>query len=86
MHDTNVEPTRQRWRDVAFTVRWRIAAGWVVVFILLLHFVLYPVANVLTQFYGFEPLAPLGDLNWTDVLAIVGLPVGGAYADRLKDD
>ena len=67
-------------------VRWRIAAGWVVVTILLLRYVVYPVADVVFQFNGLPPLADLDPISWSDVLAIVGLPIGGAYADSLKDD
>lgn len=74
------------WRDVMPSVRWRIAAGWVVVLILLLRYVAYPVADVVGQMYGFAPLADLDPISWADVLAIVGLPVGGAYADRMTDD
>ena len=86
MYDTNPPEVITKWDRLAITVRWRVAAGWIVVMILLLRYVVHPVVDVIGQFYGMPPLANLDPVSWEDVIAIVGLPIGGAYADRLKDD
>lgn len=68
------------------SIRWRVAAGWVMVAILAWRYLAHPVVGVALAATDHDPLPPLPPIEWTDVLAIVGLPVGGAFADRLKDD
>ncbi len=64
------------------SIKWRVAAGWIMVLILTWRYLAYPIWNV---FVGGS-LPALDPIEWQDVLAIVGLPIGGAFADRLKDE
>lgn len=68
------------------SIKWRVAAGWVMVAILAYRYLIVPTANFVMLAMGQEPLPDLPPIEWTDVLAIIGLPVGGAFADKLKDD
>lgn len=68
------------------SIKWRVAAGWVMVAILAYRYLLHPIADVVMVANGLEALPALVPIEWTDVLAIIGLPVGGAFADKLKDD
>lgn len=68
------------------SIKWRVAAGWIMVLILLWRYLGYSVWNVANVYAGGEPLPPLDPIEWQDVLAIIGLPVGGAFADRLNND
>lgn len=66
-------------------VRWRNAAGWLVVAIISWRYLVHPITNTILVAYGAEPLAAAGDLSLADVGAIIGLPVGGSFADRLTE-
>ena len=68
------------------SVKWRVAAGWVMVTILAFRYLVHPIGDAVAAYLGMEPLPALAPIEWTDVLAIIGLPVGGAFADKLKDD
>ncbi|ARB06071.1 hypothetical protein FDH38_gp017 [Dinoroseobacter phage vB_DshS-R5C] len=68
------------------SIKWRVAAGWVMVIILVWRYLIHPGASTLLVFNGGDPLPELPPIEWTDVLAIIGLPVGGAFADRMTDD
>lgn len=68
------------------SIKWRVAAGWVMVAILAFRYLAFPIINTVLIMRGSPPLPDLVPIEWTDVLAIIGLPVGGAFADKLKDD
>lgn len=68
------------------SIRWRTAAGWVLVLILIWRYLAYPIANAVLVAYAYDPLPPLEPIEWTDALAIIGLPVGGAFADRMSPE
>lgn len=68
------------------SIKWRVAAGWVMVLVIAWRYLIHPVSNVVLVSMGHSPLTPLDPIAWEDVLAIVGLPVGGAFADRMKDE
>lgn len=72
--DPNIELLRK-------SIKWRTAAGWLMVLIILWRYLVHPVYSTF-----IEPLPPLDPIEWQDVLAIIGLPVGGAFADRMKDE
>ncbi|UXO93811.1 GTA-like holin [Pseudanabaena phage Pan1] len=68
------------------SIKWRTAAGWVLVLILIWRYLAHPVASTFLVASGNPPLAPLDPIAWEDVLAIIGLPVGGAFADRMSKE
>lgn len=68
------------------SIKWRVAAGWVMVAILAMRYLVHPTTNSILALKGLEPLPELPPIEWQDVLAIIGLPVGGAFADKMKDD
>lgn len=68
------------------SIKWRTAAGWVMVLILGWRYLIHSIASTVLVSNGLEPLPPLDPIEWQDVLAIIGLPVGGAFADKLKDE
>lgn len=68
------------------SIKWRTAAGWIVVLILFWRYLFHPVASTALVASGSDPLPPLDPIAWEDVLAIIGLPVGGAFADRMKEE
>jgi len=68
------------------SIKWRTTAGWIVVLILTWRYLVHPVTSTILVATGGEPLPPLPAIAWEDVLAIIGLPVGGAFADRLKEE
>lgn len=70
------------WRSV----KWRNAAGWIVVGIIAARYLIHPIMNAYLVSQGHEPLHPLNDLSLTDVAAIVGLPVGGSFADKMAQE
>jgi hypothetical protein len=51
--------------------------------ILFWHFLLHPILSTVIVAQGGEPLQPLDPISWEEVLAIIGIPVGGALADRM---
>lgn len=67
------------------SIKWRTAAGWLIVFILAWHYLIHSAVSVYIVAHGGEALDPLPELSLADVMAIVGLPLGGAVADRLKE-
>ena len=68
------------------SIRWRTAAGWVLVAILVWRYLVHPITSSVLVAYGQPPLEPLDPVSWEDVLAIIGLPVGGAFADRMSPE
>jgi len=80
MTDTNIDPADLLLRR---SIKWRVAAGWVVVAILTWRYLLHPIVSTYLVASGNPPLAPLDPVAWEDVLAIIGLPIGGAVADRM---
>lgn len=68
------------------SIKWRTAAGWTVVAIIGWRYLAHPMASTLSVSLGNDPLPDLPNIEWQDVLAIIGLPVGGAYADSMNDD
>lgn len=68
------------------SIKWRTSAGWIMVAIILWRYLVYPVANTISVAMGNEPYLPLPPIEWQDVLAIIGLPVGGSFADKLTGD
>jgi len=67
------------------SIKWRVTAGWVVVLIIAWRYLAYPVLNTVNVASGGEPFEPLPEIEWTDVLAIIGLPIGGSFADRMNE-
>lgn len=77
--------TRNPFTVLAFrSIKWKVSAGWVVVLILAFRYLGYPITSTVLILNGGEALPPLEPLNLADVIAVVGLPVGGAVADRLN--
>jgi hypothetical protein len=70
------------WRSI----RYRTAAGWLVVSIIAVRYLIHPLSNIVLVAQGHEPLAPVPDLSLVDVAAIVGLPVSGSFADKMTGD
>lgn len=68
------------------SIKWRTAAGWIVVLILAWRYLFHPIASTISVSSGGIPLPPLDPIAWEDVLAIIGLPVGGAFADRMSKE
>lgn len=67
------------------SVKWRNAAGWLVVAIIAFRYLVHPIANVLIVMQGGEALEEIPDVSLTDVAAIVGLPIGGGLADKMGE-
>lgn len=67
------------------SIRWRVAAGWLVVLILAWRYLVHPLAATYLATQG-TTLPPLEPFQLTDVLAVIGLPVGGAFADRMSTE
>lgn len=65
------------------TWRYRVAAGWVAVLVIFLRLVVYPTITLTLQAFGLPGLAGLPPMNWEAVMALVGMPIGGAFADKL---
>lgn len=68
------------------SIKWRTAAGWVVVLVLAWRYLAHPIASTVLVASGNDALPPLDPIAWEDVLAIIGLPVGGAFADRMSKE
>lgn len=68
------------------SVKWRTAAGWIMVTILAWRYLAHPIASTVLVASGNPALPPLDPIAWEDVLAIIGLPVGGAFADRMSKE
>lgn len=68
------------------SIKWRTTAGWIMVLILTWRYLVHPITSTVLVATGSEPLAPLDPIAWEDVLAIIGLPVGGAFADRMNKE
>lgn len=66
------------------SIKWRTAAGWIVVLILAWRYLVHPAVSTYMVATGHPPLPSLDPLSLADVLAVVGLPVGGAVADRMS--
>lgn len=67
------------------SIKWRVAAGWLVVLILTWRYLVHPVAATWLATQG-TTLPPLEPFSISDVLAVIGLPVGGAFADRMSKE
>ena len=67
-------------------VKWRNAAGWLVIAIIAWRYLVHPVLNAYLVAMGYPPLAPVSELALADAAAIVGLPVGGSVADKMTGD
>lgn len=68
------------------SIKWRTAAGWIMVSILAWRYLVHPVTSTILVAQGSAPLPPLEPIAWEDVLAIIGLPVGGAFADSMNKE
>jgi hypothetical protein len=68
------------------SVKWRNAAGWIVVAIIAARYLIHPIANAILVSLGHEQLDVLPELSLTDVAAIIGLPVGGSFADNIAGE
>ena len=77
---TNEDPTILLARR---SIKWRVAAGWIVVLIITWRYLVHPIASAIQISQGLEPLPPVDTLDLADVVAIIGLPLGGAFADRM---
>lgn len=69
------------WRSIP----WRTAAGWMVVLVIGWRFLIRPVIDYWLATQGLPVPPPPTDLSLMEVFALLGLPVGGAFADRLSD-
>ena len=67
------------------SIKWRVAAGWLVVLILAWRYLVHPVAAAWLATQG-TILPPVEPFALADVLAVIGLPVGGAFADTMSKD
>ena len=67
------------------SIKWRTAAGWLVVLILAWRYLVQPVAATWLATQG-TTLPPIEPFEVGDVLAVIGLPVGGAFADRMSKE
>lgn len=79
MSDPTLELIRQ-------SIRWRTSAGWVVVSVMIWRYLAHPMLSAYLILIGQDPLPPLNDLALSDAATIIGLPIGGAFADRMTDD
>ena len=70
------------WRSI----KWRVAAGWVVLLIIIWRYLVHPIASTYLVTQGHEPLPPIQALDLADAAAIVGLPIGGSFADKMTGD
>lgn len=78
---------RNPWTVLAFkSIKWKVAAGGVVVAIFAYRWLIRVMVSDYLVLNGMDPLPELPPLNLADVAALVGLPVGGAVADRMKDE
>jgi len=68
------------------SVKWRNAAGWVLVAIITARYLIHPIVSAVLVTQGAAPLDALPDISLPDVAAIVGLPIGGSFADKLAGD
>lgn len=68
------------------SIRWRVAAGWVIVAILIWRYIAHPAWSTYLITTGNPPLPDLAPFNLADVGVLVGLPVGGALADNMASD
>lgn len=68
------------------SIKWRTAAGWIMVMILTWRYLAHPITSTILVAQGGSPLPPLEPIAWEDVLAIIGLPVGGAFADSMNKE
>ena len=68
------------------SIKWRVTAGWVVVAIIAFRYLARPIFDIYLIGYGQEPLPPLPPLDLADAAAIIGLPIGGSFADRMNND
>ncbi len=81
MTDTTIQTPEQAlaWKSV----KWRNAAGWVLVLGLAWRFVVYPVSNAVLSAQGQPLLPPLDPISIGDALAVIGIPIGGSLADKM---
>ena len=68
------------------SVKWRNAAGWVLVLGLSWRFVIHPITNAVLTVEGHPPLPPLDPISVADAIAVIGIPIGGSFADRMAQD
>lgn len=68
------------------SIKWRVTAGWIMVTVIAWRYLVYPVVNTFNVSMGNEPFLPLPEIEWQDVLAIIGLPIGGSFADKMTGD
>jgi len=82
-----VIPTRDPDMVLAFrSIKWRVTAGWVVVAIIAFRYLARPIFDIYLIGSGQDPLPPLLPLDLADAAAIIGLPIGGSFADRMNND
>lgn len=67
------------------SVRWRNAGGWLVVSIIAARYLVHPVVNTYMIAQGADALTPLNDLDLADIAMILGLPIGGSFADKMTE-
>lgn len=67
------------------SIKWRNAAGWLVVLILAWRYLVHPVAATWLATQGIV-LSPIDPFELTDVLAVIGLPTAGAFADNMSKE
>ncbi len=82
MHDPHQDPNELL---ILKSIKWRTAAGWLVVLILAWRYLVHPVAASWLATQG-TILPPIDPFQIADVLAVIGLPVGGAFADRMSKE
>ena len=68
------------------SVKWRTWAGWIVVAIIAWRYLVHPITSAILVTRGHEPLPPVQSLDLADAAAIVGLPIGGSFADKMAGD
>lgn len=86
--EQNLDPSRDTPEEVLAwkSVKWRNAAGWLVVGIIAWRYLVHPITSAVLISKGHEPLPPIQPLDLADAAAIIGMPVGGSFADKMAGD
>lgn len=65
------------------SISWRHAAGVLAVTVLAWRLLIRPVSDYCLAYYGLPVPPPSPPLDLSEVLALIGLPVGTSYAEKL---
>lgn len=79
MTDASTPEQAYAWKSI----KWRNAAGWVVVLGLGWRFVAFPLINAYLYTTGQPVLPPLEPISMGEAFAVIGIPLGGSLADKM---